>query len=267
MKSKKLTLALAQMALERGKPEHNFRIVKLNVKQAADEGADLVLLPELWASGYDLENCQKYASPISEGWFLKMSSLAADFKIILGGSLIERQGEDYYNTFVLYDWQGELLAAYRKIHLFHLLNEDQFFQAGDQLVWFDSLWGKFGLATCYDLRFPEIFRVYGTRGAELILLVAEWPDKRIFHWHQLLSARAIENQCFVAAVNKVGISNGERLGGGSSVINPMGEILINGGTKEGLLVSQIDLAEVGKARKWMKVMEDRRPTVYRKYLK
>ena len=126
----------------------------------------------------------------------------------------------------------------------------------------DSPWGKIGLAICYDLRFPEIFRTCAVEGAELILLVAEWPRQRIEHWKILLQARAIENQCFIAAVNKSGTSMGAALGGNSALINPMGEFLTLGGENEELLQATFDLDEVSKIRDWMPVFDDRRPGAY-----
>jgi predicted amidohydrolase len=104
------------------------------------------------------------------------------------------------------------------------------------------------------------------RGAELILLVAEWPQRRVAHWQRLLQSRAIENQCFLAAVNKTGVSQGEKLSGYSAVINPMGEYLAQGGENEELLLASIDLKEVNKIRQWMPVLQDRKPEVYQMFL-
>ncbi|MCJ7716896.1 MAG: carbon-nitrogen family hydrolase, partial [Anaerolineales bacterium] len=230
------------------------------------EGADLILLPELWASGYDLKNCRTYAAPLHEGDFLRMRSLAEEHKITVGGSLIEKDNDSFYNTFVLYDKNGELVNFYRKVHLFGMLKEEQYFKAGNQLKMTDTVWGKIGMATCYDLRFPEMFRAYSVKGVELILIVAEWAQRRISHWRELLQARAIENQCFIAAVNKTGISQGEKLGGFSAVINPMGEYLAQGSEKEELLFADLNLSEVHKIRRWMPVMKDRQAQVYKKFL-
>ncbi len=259
-------IALAQMALTEGEPEKNYQKVKDSVGKAADQGADLILLPELWASGYDLKNCQSYAAPLHEGDFARMRSLAEKHKMTVGGSLIEQVDDAFYNTFVLYDKRGVMVNSYRKIHLFQMLNEKQYLEAGDRLVLAETEWGKIGMATCYDLRFPEMFQAYGVKGAELILLVAEWPQRRIAHWRQLIQARAVENQCFVAAVNKAGTSQGEKLGGYSAVINPMGECLVQAGEEEELLLAEINLKEVKKTRRWMPVMQDRKPQVYQKFL-
>jgi omega-amidase len=263
---KKLTIALAQLALPPGAPEKNFQKGEKMVRDAAVGGADLVLLPELWVSGYDLKNCEKYASQIGGGWFKRMAGLAAENEVALGGSLIEANRDGFYNTFVFYDQQGKLRSTYRKIHLFQLTGEQKYFKGGDRLVVVDTAWGKIGLAICYDLRFPEIFRSYGIGGVELIIIAAVWPQRRIDHWRQLLIARAIENQCYIAGVNKVGESGGEIFGGGSAVVTPMGEVLVQGGDDEDLLFASIDLTEVAKIRRWMPVFDDRKPDIYQKPL-
>lgn len=257
-----MKIALAQLDLTPADPEGNFRLAEKAAREASSAGADLMLLPELWASGYDLKNCAIYASGIDQGWFARMGDLASSCGIGLGGSLIEEDEGAYYNTFVLLDGQGRRLGSYRKTHLFRFLDEDQFFKAGDRLALIDSPWGQAGLATCYDLRFPELFRAYAVRGAEIILLAAEWPLKRIAHWDLLLQARAVENQCFIAAVNKSGISLGARLGGRSAVIDPMGEILVQGGEGSCLLYAEIDLQQTHRTREWMPVLQDRNPPVY-----
>ena len=261
-----LKIALAQMALVLGKPDQNFRKAEEWINKASSSGADLILLPELWASGFDLKNCQTYAAPLHDGDFARMKLLALEYKIMVGGSLIEQEDDNFYNTFVLYDKNGDVVNSYRKIHLFRMLKEEQYFKAGNQLKMSDTDLGKIGLATCYDLRFPIMFRAYGVKGVEIILIVGEWAQKRISHWSDLLRARAIENQCFIAAVNKSGISQGEKLGGFSAVINPMGEYLTQGNDQEELLFAEINIKEVSKTRRWMPVYEDRQPRVYNKFL-
>jgi predicted amidohydrolase len=120
------------------------------------------------------------------------------------------------------------------------------------------------LSICYDLRFPEMFRVYAAAGAKLILMVAEWPETRIEHWRTLLLSRAIENQVYIAAVNKVGRSQGADLGGRSVIVDPWGERLVEGGTEEALLTARIDLALVGQVREKIPVLKDRQPDAYQR---
>jgi predicted amidohydrolase len=152
--------------------------------------------------------------------------------------------------------------VYRKIHRFRLLQEEIWLEAGDRLVLAQTPWGKVGLSICYDLRFPEMFRPYFIAGANLILVVAEWPERRISHWTKLLQARAIENQAFFAGVNKVGFSQGVKLGGCSAIVDPWGVPIIEGNDEEALLTTQIDLHDCEKARRSIPVLRDRQPSIY-----
>lgn len=257
-----LTVSLAQIAFEFGDPEENLERVKQWLPRAQEAGADLLLFPELWASGFDLKDSERYASPLGEGVFREMSDLARQYGMAIGGSNLERDEGKIYNTFTLHDQDGSLLTYYRKIHLFRLLEEERWLAAGEEMVKVDTRWGAMGLSTCYDLRFPEIFRAYALAGVKLILLVAEWPEKRIHHWWKLLQARAIENQVFIAAVNKVGVSQGEVLGGHSAVLDPWGEPVVSAENGEHLLTAEIDLERVEKARAWIPILGDRNPGAY-----
>ena len=176
--------------------------------------------------------------------------------------MIEEKDGRAYNTFVLFGVDGEAWGVYRKIHRFRLLQEEKWLEAGDQLVLAQTPWGKVGLSICYDLRFPEMFRPYFIAGAKLILVVAEWPERRIGHWTKLLQARAIENQAFFAGVNKVGFSQGVKLGGCSAIIDPWGIPIIEGDDDEALLTAQIDTHESDKARRYIPVLRDRQPAIY-----
>jgi predicted amidohydrolase len=263
----KLTISLAQMEFIFGDVETNFARADKWIIEAAKRGSDLVLLPELWASGYDLENWEKYASPLGAGSFRRVSDLARKNKITIGCSLLEEKGGQAFNTFVLSGSGGETLGVYRKIHRFRLLNEEKWLGAGDQLVLAQTPWGPVGLSICYDLRFPEMFRPYAVARSCLSLIVAEWPERRVAHWSKLLQARAIENQMFVAGVNKVGESQGAQLGGCSAIIDPWGVPLAEGDRTEALLTTEIDLREAEKARRYIPVMRDRQPEIYVKRVK
>ena len=257
-----LQLGLAQLSFEWGAPEDNFTKAVRWIEAAADQNLDLVLLPELWASGYDLEHSDRYAQPRDAGLFRRMKEEAEEHGLILGGSLLEKDQSGVYNTFYLYG--QDLEAYYRKIHLFRLLEEEKWLKPGRHLTTLTWNHVKIGLATCYDLRFPEMFRAYAVQGVELVLLVAEWPQSRIGHWQKLLQARAIENQYFVAAVNKVGTSQGQPLGGRSALIDPGGNVLEEAGSEEELLTGRIQLGEVEKARRWIPILQDRNPAAYQR---
>ena len=255
-------LSLGQMHVELGDPEANFERVRGWTEEAARRGSGLVLFPELWSTGYDLENWQRHAAPLGQGMFEQLSALAREHRIALGGSILEDRDGRAYNSFALFDGQGALMAAYRKTHLFRLMDEEKWLAPGERLELVEADWGLTGLGICYDLRFPELFRHYALRGARLMLLPAEWPSRRATHWQTLLRARAIENQMFVAGCNRVGESKGEHFGGGSAVIDPWGEAVVEGGSGEALLTVEIDLGKVDEVRRRIPVFEDRRPEIY-----
>ena len=208
------TITLIQMDCELGKPRENFAHAAALIAEARRLGSDLVVLPELWSTGYDLENAEKHASVLGgrargSRWFGRFAALAKANHLWLTGSLLETQADGhYYNCMPVYDPNGALAAAYRKVHLFRLMQEDAYLAPGQDTTLLDLPWGRTGLAICYDLRFPELFRRYALNRAHLILIPAEWPSARQEHWTTLLRARAIENQCFVAACNRVGTSRG-----------------------------------------------------------
>ncbi|RME05973.1 MAG: carbon-nitrogen family hydrolase [Anaerolineae bacterium] len=252
------------MSFAFGDVEANFARAAEWIAEAAARGADLVLLPELWASGYDLPNWPRYAAALDdeEGAFGRVAALARQHGIAVGGSLLEARHGKAYNTFALFGPQGERWGVYRKVHLFCLLEEEKWLAAGDELVLAETPWGAVGMAICYDLRFPELCRHYAVASARLILIPAEWPATRVAHWSALLKGRAIENQCYVAGVNKVGESQSVRLGGHSAVVDPWGETLVEGDFEEALLTVEIDLREAEKARRFIPVFRDRRPELY-----
>lgn len=257
-----LTISLAQMEFTFGEPDTNLERVQSWPALAKSAGADLLLFPELWASGYDLERSDVHASPLGEGAFQEMARLAKEHDLVIGGSLLESHQGETYNTFALYGAGGSLIDYYRKIHLFRLLQEEKWLKAGQELVIAQTPWGNVGLSTCYDLRFPEMFRAYALAGAKLILNVAEWPQTRIAHWWKLLQARAIENQVYIAAVNKVGTSQGAELGGHSAVLDPWGDPLVMAENGEQLLTAEIELQKVDRARRSIPVFDDRQPQAY-----
>lgn len=262
-----LTISLVQMDCRQGEPAENFDRAAVFVAEAARRGSELVLLPELWSTAYALDRAPELSAPLVEapgsgGWFGAFAALARNHKVWLGGSLLEARGGRYYNCMALYGPDGCLRAAYRKTHLFRLMNEEQYLAAGEEAVVVDASWGKTGLAICYDLRFPELFRRYALDGARLILLPAEWPHPRREHWRTLLRARAIENQCFIAACNRIGTTGSNTFFGASAVIDPWGGALVEGGEAEMVLTATIDLAQVDAVRQRIPIFADRRPDLY-----
>jgi omega-amidase len=278
-----LTIALAQMNVLTGRPDANLARARDFAAQARDAGADLLMLPELWFNGYDLERAEERATLLGEGGFAHMARLAREFGLHLAGSLLERHdsgacGERRFadsrtacgerrrtvsNTAVLYAPDGSLLGSYRKIHRFRLMQEHRYLDAGDHATLCPTPWGPTGLAICYDLRFPELFRVMALAGAVLFLVPAQWPVRRVEAWLLLARARAVENELIVAACNRVGKDGEVTFPGRSLVVDPWGNVLVEGDDREGLLIAQADLREIRKARRYLTVYEDRCPDAYR----
>ncbi len=259
----KLSISLGQMNIALGQVEANFDRAEQLIEGASQSGSDLVILPELWTTGYDLENATDYADELHAGSFARLSALAEEYRIAIYGSVLERSNGAAMNCAALHAADGRLSGAYRKIHLFRLFDEHLWLGEGESPTALDSPWGVTGLSICYDLRFPELFRRYAVKDqAKLILLCAEWPLARVEHWRTLLKARAIENQTYVAATNACGETGGTAFGGHSMVIDPWGQVLIEGGEDEALLSAEIDLDEVDRVRQAIPVFEDRRPDAY-----
>lgn len=263
MQTDRLTVALGQMDVAWGDPQANLAQVAEWTAVAAQRGADLIVLPELWSTGYDLERATGYASPLDGGIFAATAALARTHGIAIVGSCLAEIGAGRVgNTAVYVNAAGQIVGAYSKAHLFGLMQEDQFLAPGDRLALFDAGWGAVGLAICYDLRFPELLRAYALAGATAVIMPAEWPCPRIEHWRTLLRARAIENQMFVIACNRIGRDPNYQFCGRSCVIDPMGAALVEGDAQPQLLFATLDLAQVARTRAHIPVFADRRPELY-----
>jgi predicted amidohydrolase len=142
------------------------------------------------------------------------------------------------------------------------MGETEFMAPGNTLPTFHLPWGRVALAICYDLRFPELWRTYAYAGAQVVLIPAEWPSRRVEHWRLLLRARAVENQMLVVGCNRAGRDADGEFGGYSAAVDPWGRVLVEGGGEPGLFVATLDLDEVARARKQFPFLEDRRPGVY-----
>ena len=259
-----ITLSLGQMDIRFGDPAANFATVTRMTEEAKRRGSDLILFPELWSTAYDLTHASRYASTLTSGLFAGLSALAARTGIHILGSTLSLLGENQFgNTLTVFSPDGALLADYSKIHLFRLMDEHQYLTAGDKPILVDLPFGRAGLAICYDLRFPELFRGYALAGAQMIFLPSEWPHPRLSHWQTLVRARAIENQMFVFACNRVGSDPSNEFFGHSLAVDAWGEVLAEGGEGEELITVAADPANVEEARRKIPVMQDRRPDVYR----
>ena len=235
--------------------ERTERVVALVRDQ---RGADLVVLPELWPNGgFAYDGWDGSAQPLEGSVVTALRAAAKDLRATVHlGSLVERDGTGrlFYSS-VLIGPAGEVLTTYRKIHLFGFgAGEPKLMTPGGDVVVHDGL----GLATCYDLRFPEMFRALLDAGAQVDLVPAAWPATRVQHWRLLAQARAVENQSYVVACNTAGTHAGVRMGGGSLVVDPWGDVLAEAGTEEETLVVDLDLDLVRSTRTSFPVLQDRR---------
>ncbi|MBS2531345.1 carbon-nitrogen family hydrolase [Catenulispora sp. NF23] len=262
-----MRVSLMQLVVDDAEAPHDRwnRVVKL-VEAEQETGADLIVLPELWvAGGFDYKSWSDHADPIADS-----EPIAALEKVrthegagpetwLHFGSYVERAADGtLYNTSV-FRGPGGVRVEYRKIHRFGFSEgEATLMGAGEELVTVPSPWGTLGLATCYDLRFPELFRGLLDRGMEHLVISSAWPAKRIEHWRVLLKARAIEDQVFVFATNCVGTNGGVPLGGRSAVIDPWGNVVAEAGTGEEVLRVDVDPALVAQTRGALPVLNDRR---------
>ncbi|WP_343416958.1 carbon-nitrogen family hydrolase [Candidatus Flexifilum breve] len=258
----KLTISLGQMNVAQGDVRKNTQTAEELITDAAKRGSHLVMLPELWSTGYALNQAKDLASPLNVGIFAQLATWSTQNKISIVGSVMEKRGLEVANSSAFYAPNGKMIGVYRKIHLFRLMEEDRYLQPGSAPLMMDLPWGPTGMAICYDLRFPELFRKYAVQGAKLILLVSAWPIERIEHWRALLIARAIENQCYMAAVNAVGQTGNAVFGGHSMIVDPWGKVVIEVGESPTLATADIDLDQVDRIRAKIPVFEDRRPETY-----
>lgn len=252
-------LAIVQLAAQDGRSlDDSLASVEAALDRAGP--ADLYLLPEIWSPGYFAFDRYAASGDQFEATVEKLASLARRRTSYLhAGSLIEPRHGGLNNTSLLFAPGGEVVASYRKIHLFgYGSREQELLTPGDEVVVAETEFGRVGMAVCYDLRFPEQFRRMADLGARLFLVASAWPHPRVEAWTTLLRARAIENQAYVAAANGVGAATGAVLCGRSAVIDPWGVTVTSGGDAPTELVADIDLEEVAAVRASFPALADRR---------
>ncbi|MWV42031.1 carbon-nitrogen family hydrolase [Paenibacillus sp. HJL G12] len=262
----KLAVALIQADIEIGSPIANKKHLEELMEKAVlrDSKPDLLVLPEMWNTGYALEQIQDIADPEGRDSKAWLSAFAQKHGVmIVGGSVAVQQNGQIYNTMYAFDQNGQQIGEYSKLHLFRLMDEEKHLTAGTELVSFDLGGFQAGASICYDIRFPELARSLALGGAKMLIVPAEWPHPRLHHWRTLLMARAIENQMYVIACNRVGSSRGTDFFGHSLIIDPWGEIIAEGSESEEIVTGLISPGLVDEVRGRIPVFADRRPELYR----
>ncbi|HEX4467827.1 MAG TPA: carbon-nitrogen hydrolase family protein [Solirubrobacteraceae bacterium] len=254
----------------------NIAVADRLVRSAADDGAELIVLPEKWTAIGSERELLAAAEPLDGEAITWARALARELGVeLVAGSVLETVPGDERpaNTSVHIGGDGEIRGVYRKIHMFDVeidgkvYRESALEQAGEEIVVSQTAAGvELGLSVCYDVRFPELFRIMAVRGARVIALPAAFtlPTTRA-HWELLVRARAVENQCFVIAANQTGAHPaGQHSGGQSMVVDPWGTVLSRLGEEgEGHALADLDLEEQRRIRERLPSLENRQPAAYR----
>ena len=246
-----MIVSIAQFKSTLGAVDENFSTAARLIEAA--QGSDVILLPELWSTGYYPKPVENFADIDGVKTKEFLCAAAKNYNVnIIGGSVIVESGGKIYNRCHVVNRRGEVVAAYDKAHLFSFASEDKVFCAGNKIVVVDVDGVRCGLAICYDLRFPEFVRKLALAGAEIIFIPAAWSLKRLTPRQILTKARAIENQAFVVFANSSGLSE---------FVNPHGEVIAISGRGEELLTAEINLDERTEVIATMNLLADRNLSV------
>jgi predicted amidohydrolase len=266
-------LALAQLEIQQDAVEANLEAAVEAVESAAARRADLVVLPEIFTVGYFAFDAYARTAESVEGETIgALAEVAAARDVaILAGSIVEDlaastadgvrtpANEGYANTSVFLDRNGQRRAVYRKHHLFGYESaEPELLTPGERAPTVDFDGFTVGMTTCYDLRFPELYRELADAGATLVVVPSAWPSPRVEHWQLLPRARAVENLAYVAAANGVGTFDDAALLGRSAVYDPWGTTVAAAGDDQTLVTAEVDPDEVETVRSEFPALRDRR---------
>ncbi len=256
-----MLLALVQMDLAWEDVAENHRRARRHLEEARDRGARFALLPEMFCTGFSMRSERIAQGPggPSES-FLRETARELSMWILAS---VPEAGEPRPRNMAILAAPDGSATRYAKIHPFSFGGEDRVYAGGDRIVTVAVEGLRVTPFVCYDLRFPEPFRLVA-EDTDLFAVVANWPEPRCEHWRTLLRARAIENLCYVAGVNRVGEGGGLRYAGDSALISPWGETLAEGSASEAVIVGDVDPAAVRDARVTFPVLRDRRPEAYRR---
>ena len=259
----KIRVALAQFDVQYADPAANRQRVTELTKEAAAGNADVVVFPEMWNTGYALGKLADLADDRGKSTQELFYQLARQYQVgIVGGSVAVKEDGKFYNRTLVVDPVGQIVGQYDKVHLFRLMNEHRYLTAGNQQNYFRLVGVPGASFICYDLRFPEWVRTVAMHGAAVLYFPAEWPAERIPQWEIMLKARAVENQCFVVAVNRVGDDPDNHFNGHSLAIDPLGNVIADAVEKDGVTFATLDLDQLNKVRGPIPVFADRRPKLY-----
>lgn len=260
-------LALVQFESALCDPAANAEKACRMISEAGEHNADLVVFPELFSTGYQLDVVGPRVSELSEPVdgptvkALRSAAKSAGCYVIAGIALTHELTGVVYNSSVVIDREGNLIGTYDKQHLWAL--ERFYFRSGDHCPVFEADFGRFGVMICYDMGFPEVARMLALQGADIVVCPSAWCEQDMDIWDTNAPARALENTVFLAAVNRYGKENGLVMPGHTMVCNPRGHVVARlEEESEGILYATIDLDDVRKHRVTSPYLRDRRPDLY-----
>lgn len=259
-----MKVSCLQMDMELACPNENFDRAERLINEAMKGGADVLVLPETWNTGFFPKDDLEKLSDSGE-MKARIGVLSKKYGVnIVAGSISSYRDCKVYNTALVFDRDGSCIAEYDKTHLFTPMGEDDYYAFGDHLSTFTLDGVKCGIIICYDIRFPEIVRSLALDGIEVLFVVSQWPRERIAHLRTLTAARAIENQMYVVCCNSCGIADKTVFGGNSAIIDPLGNILSLAGEAEEIISAECDIGLVSEIRGNIPVFRDRRAELYHK---
>jgi omega-amidase len=261
-----MLIALTQIDQKWEDKEENLLTCKSLISEVKESGVDLVIFPEMTLTGFSMN----YEAIAEESDTLptldKFRRLALEYEMAMIFGMAIRSESGGTNTSIYLSREGKVLGKYNKIHPFSAAGEDEIILPGESLCIVDNGGLRIGMTICYDLRFPEIFSA-ASNNCDLIVNIANWPAKRIEHWNCLLKARAIENQLYIAGVNRIGIdANSIKYEKSSILINPNGDQVDALVEKENFLIYEVNESLVNVFRRSFSTTQDRRPNLYKSML-
>lgn len=261
--------ALLQMNIAYNDPATNYEHVKDLFAQAMakEPKPDVVVLPEDWATAFSdkmYHEMDQLCEPVDGPTVMVCRELAKQYHVwVVAGSIGIRHADGKLrNTTYLIDREGEIVGDYSKMHLYSDMDEDAQLEHGSKSNVYETELGRLGMMICYDIRFCELSRTYALKKADVLVVTSNFPNPRVNHWRTLLMARAIENQMFVVACNRVGPSPMGTYCGHSIMIDPWGDIIAEGGEEEEIVAGSLDYKKTREVRDLIHMFRDRQPQLY-----
>ncbi len=258
----KIKILIVQLESATADIDKNILKVKTLLRDCNYNNADLIILPELWTTGWDCESFDKAAEEINTSKthkFLKEIAVMYNSNIIGGSAILRKAGERNRNTCIILNRTGNIIGLYDKYHLFSHRGQSEgtYLEEGNTALLVNTDIGKIGISICYDIRFPEMFRMYAFNNADLIVNMAAWPKAFVDEYITLSRARAVENQVFFASACLTGkINDSFNFSGNSAVYDYKGKIINSLKEEEKVLEAEIDIPEMKLYREQMPILKD-----------